>query len=286
MKAEKLYKHLDSEFDLEKFEREEWGFSDEDDYVTESFKKTGMGVVLDNAKEIQKVYTAVFPSEDVLDKLLASEEREILLFTHHPVIWDTTTGGFPFRKIPSDYLENLRECAISLCSIHAPLDRNGPYSTSASLPRAIQVAQESQFFQYEGVLVGIIGRSDCTTVPELTKRVSDVVGHRVKTWEYGTSEITNQKVAAIGGGGNFPEIAEQLAETDVRMYVTGVTRRVPDYEPSWKFHEICEEHKINVIAATHHSTEKFACIAIQGYFDSLGVPNEFVEGTPLFTDYE
>ncbi|MHA2301446.1 MAG: Nif3-like dinuclear metal center hexameric protein, partial [Candidatus Thorarchaeota archaeon] len=122
MKAEKLYKSLKDEFEYDKYEREEWGFSDDDDYVTESFKKTGKGVVLDNTEEIQKVYTAVFPSEHVLDQLLSSGERNILLFTHHPVIWDTTIGGFPFRKIPSDYLENLRDCAISLCSIHAPLD--------------------------------------------------------------------------------------------------------------------------------------------------------------------
>ncbi|MHA1964424.1 MAG: Nif3-like dinuclear metal center hexameric protein [Candidatus Thorarchaeota archaeon] len=286
MKAEKLYKSLKDEFEYDKYEREEWGFSDDDDYVTESFKKTGKGVVLDNTEEIQKVYTAVFPSEHVLDQLLSSGERNILLFTHHPVIWDTTIGGFPFRKIPSDYLENLRDCAISLCSIHAPLDRNGPYGTGTSLARAIQIEKESEFFEYEGVLVGIIGRSDCKTVTELTKRVSDVVGHRVKTWEYGTPEIANQKVAAIGGGGNFPEIAEQLAETDVRMYVTGVTRRVPDYEPSWKFHEICQEHGMSVIAATHYSTEKFACMAVLKFFETLEMPSEFVEDSPSFQDYE
>ena len=108
MKAKKLYKSLEDQFELDKFEREEWGFSDEDDYITESFKEKGMGVVLDNTEEIQKVYTAVFPSEHVLDQLLASGERDILLFTHHAVIWDTSTGGFPFRKIPSEYLEKLR----------------------------------------------------------------------------------------------------------------------------------------------------------------------------------
>jgi putative NIF3 family GTP cyclohydrolase 1 type 2 len=285
MKAEKLYKSLEDQFELGKFEREEWGFSDEDDYITESFKEKGMGVVLDNTEEIQKVYTAVFPSEHVLDQLLASGERDILLFTHHPVIWDSSTGGFPFRKIPGEYLEKLSERAISLYSIHAPLDKNGPYSVSTSLAKAINVKTESEFFEYEGVLVGIIGSTDCKTVPEMTKQVEDAVGHHVKTWEYGATEIADQKVAVIAGGGNFPEIVEQLAETDVRMYVTGVTRRVPE-RPSWRFHEICQEHGINVIGATHYSTEKFACIAVQKFFDTLGVPNEFVEGVPLFTDYE
>ncbi|MHA1966037.1 MAG: Nif3-like dinuclear metal center hexameric protein, partial [Candidatus Thorarchaeota archaeon] len=110
MKAEKLYKELYDEFELENYEREEWGFSDIDEHITQSFIEKGMGVVLDNTEEIQKVYTAVFPSEHVLDQLLSSGERNVLLFTHHPLIWDTTIGGFPFRKIPSDYLENLRDC--------------------------------------------------------------------------------------------------------------------------------------------------------------------------------
>jgi uroporphyrinogen-III synthase len=83
----------------------------------------------------------------------------------------------------------------------------------------------------------------------MTKQVEGVVGHHLKTWEYGATEIAGQKVAVIAGGGNFPEIVEQLAETDVRMYVTGVTRRVPE-KPSWRFHEICQEHGINVIGAT------------------------------------
>lgn len=285
MKAEKLYKSLEDQFELGKFEREEWGLSDEDDYITDSFKERGMGVVLDNTEEIQKVYTAVFPSEHVLDQLLASGERDILLFTHHALIWDTSTGGAPFRKIPSEYLEKLSQRAISFYSIHAPLDKNGPYSVSISLAKAIKVKTESEFFEYEGVMAGIIGSTDCKTVPEMTKQVEDAVGHHVKTWEYGATKIANQKVAVIAGGGNFPEIAEQLAETDVRMYVTGVTRRVPE-RPSWAFHEICEEHGINVIGATHYSTEKFACIAVQKYFDTLGVPNEFVEDVPSFNDYE
>jgi hypothetical protein len=61
--------------------------------------------------------------------------------------------------------------------------------------------------------------------------------------------------------------------------------KVPDYEPSLIFHEICKKNKINVIAATHYSTEKLACIAIQSFFESLGLPTEFVDDEPSFYDY-
>jgi len=166
-----------------------------------------------------------------------------------------------------------------------PLDKNGPYSTTVSLARALEIETEREFFEYHGVKVGIIGKTECKSVFELSGRVKETVGHLLKIWAYGSMQITNGKVALVAGGGNYPEIVEELAETDVRTYITGVTMTNPDYEPSLRFHEICQENKINVIAATHYSTEKFACIAIQKFFEELGVPSEFLEDDPSFEDY-
>lgn len=285
MKAKKLYQSLDKEFEINKLDEDEWSFFDLGDYTTESFKKTKKGLVLDNATEINKVFTAVFPSEPVLDYIIASGAEDTLLFTHHPMIWDTSSGGYPFRNIPSKYLEVLQENKISLYTIHVPLDKNGPYSTTVSLARALGIETEREFFEYHGVKVGIIGKTECQSYFELSGRVKETVGHLLKIWVNGPSQIDNGKVALVAGGGNYPEIAEELAEIDVRTYITGVTMKNPDYEPSMRFHEICREHKINVIAATHYSTEKFACIAIQKFFEELGVPSEFLEDTPSFEDY-
>jgi len=40
------------------------------------------------------------------------------------------------------------------------------------------------------------------------------------------------------------------------------------------------------LAATHYSTEKFACIAMTEYFTELGLPSEFIEGNNLKNDFE
>lgn len=286
MKAKKLYASLDSEFELDKLTDDEWSYLDLGNHITQNFKDTRMGLVLDNADEIQKVYTAVFPSEKVLDKILSSGERDVLLFTHHPMIWDFGEGGYPFRNIPREYLERLKERAISYYAIHVPLDRNGPYSTAVSLARALDIETESEFFDYHGVKVGVIGKTVSKTVSEMEEQIKALVGHPVKIWSYGDTQISNQMVAVIGGGGNYPEIAEELAETDVRTYLTGVTKKISSYEPGLRFHEICREYGINVIAATHYSTEKFACIAMLKFFETLGLPSEFVEDEPSFEDLE
>ncbi|MBE0526091.1 MAG: Nif3-like dinuclear metal center hexameric protein, partial [Candidatus Thorarchaeota archaeon] len=209
----------------------------------------------------------------------------VLLFTHHPMIWDTTTDGHPFRNIPTKYLCELKERRISYYAIHVPLDRNGPYSTTTSLAQALDINTESEFFEYHGVNVGIIGKTECQSIFELSGKVKETVGHLLKIWINGPPQITNGKVALVAGGGNYPEIVEELSETDVRTYITGVTMQNPDYEPSLRFHEICGKHMINVIAATHYSTEKFACIAIQKLFEDLGLPSEFLDDDPSFSDY-
>ncbi|MFW9788113.1 MAG: Nif3-like dinuclear metal center hexameric protein [Candidatus Thorarchaeota archaeon] len=285
MKAEQLFASLDEEFELDKLTDDEWGNLDLGDNITENFKTTRMGLALDNTDEIHNVYTAVFPSERVLDRIISSDERNVLLFTHHPMIWDPRPGEHPFRNIPHRYLDQLKKRAISYYSIHVPLDRNGPYSTTVSLAKAIEIDIEDEFFDYFGVKAGIIGKTECKTVSNLVAQFEDSVGHPVRTWAYGSPEISNQRVALVAGGGNYPEIAEEISGTDVRNFITGVTMKVANYEPSLRFHELCEEHKINVISATHYSTEKFACIAVLKFFDRLGLSAEFIEDEPNIVDY-
>ena len=48
--------------------------------------------------------------------------------------------------------------------------------------------------------------------------------------------------------------------------------------------EFSQENEINIIGATHYSTEKFACISMVKYFESLGIPAEFLEGKYYLED--
>ena len=285
MKAEEIVSRLDKEFEITKIKEEEWGLFDLGEHVTESFAKTRKGLVLDFTSEIECVYTAVFPSEVVLDQILQANTTDTLLFTHHPMIWDTMNEGYPFRNIPKKYLEEMKKRRISYYAIHIPLDRNGPYSTGMSLARGVGVEPIEEFAEFNGSLVGVIGTTECESIRELAGTVEDAIGHDVKLWEYGTNKIPHQKVAVVGGGGNYPQIAEELGTLDIRTYITGVTMKVPSYEPSLIFHDICKRYGINVIAATHYSTERFACIAILDFFEKLGIPGMFLEDKPSFTDY-
>lgn len=283
MNAQKLYQKLDQDFEMENL-TDDWKEMDFSEYITENFKKRYMGLVLDNSKEINKVYTAVFPDVKILNGLIDFGEKDILLLVHHPMIWNASVSPV-FKSIPKDFLKKMNEKRISLYNLHAPLDKNGPYSTSMCWAKALDIIPTGDFGEYQGVMVGVVGKTNYRTIEELAEKAELVVGHKVKIWSYGLNEIRNGKVA-IQAGGNIPEEIAEAASLGINTFVTGVTRQVKSYLPSLEIHKLAKENKINIIGATHYSTEKFACIAMVEYFKKLGLPAEFIVGEPDLNDLE
>jgi len=283
MDAQKLYQKLDQDFELEKLV-DDWKEMDFNEYVTENFQKRYMGLVLDNSEVINKAYTAVFPDLKILNKLLESGEEDVLLFVHHPMIWDISSSSV-FKSIPKDYLERLNKNRISIYNLHAPLDKNGPYSTSVNFANSLGIKPEGEIGEYLGVMNGVTGSTECLTVEDLAFKIESVFGHKVKLWPYGSEKIKNGKVA-VQAGGNLPEEVIESASLGINIFITGVTRPVDSYPPSLEFHRLAKENKINIIGATHYSTEKFACIAMVEYFKECGLPAEFIAGEPNLNDLE
>ena len=284
MNAKELYQKLEIDFELSKCS-DDWSQLDLGEYVTENFKHRHMGLVLDNAEKIEKVYTAVFPSDLVLRYVLDKGEKNVLILTHHPMIWDTQNPGYPFVNINKGLLPKLAENKISLYTLHVPLDKNGEYSTSVNYARAVGISQEQDFAKYHGIWAGIIGQADCNTLDELVQRVGETVGHEVKVIRNNANNsISGQNIAVVGGGGNDLDVMRELLEKGIKTYLTGVASAFSDYPPAVEFDRLAKEHGINLIGASHYSTEKFACMRMTKYFESLGVPAEFVADKPDMGD--
>jgi len=282
MEAKELYSKLEEEFigpelsdDWEKY------MTEIQDFISENFKKRSMGLVCDNSKLINKVYTAVFPTEEVMKKILSDGAEDALLFVHHPSIWDLSKEGMPWYQMNKELLEKFKEKRISIYNLHVPLDNYGEYSTSKNLADALWIKSEKPFAPYRGALCGIIGKGQCKTTFELQNEFQNAVGHQVSLYQYGTKIIKGGKVAVIAGGGNDIEHLQQVVDEGVNTFVTGITVK-NDY--SQKAHDFAKEHKINILGGTHYSTEKFACIAMCDYFKDLGLESEFVEGKPGMED--
>ena len=282
MKAEKLYARLEKDF-IKPGLTDEWSKYMEPiaDFLTDNFKQRSMGLVCDNATEIRKVYTAVFPSDSVMNRVLEKNSRDTMLFVHHPSDWDLAKAPPVFHLMNRDLLEKFREKRIAIYNLHVPLDNYSEYSTSATLAKAVGLTDLEPFFEYYGGLACVYGKTKYASVGEIRQKFAAMVGHRTSYYQYGTEEIASGRVAVAAGGGNIAELHEQIAKDGVNLLVTGVTFDAPS---SQEAHAAARERKISLLGGTHYSTEKPACQAMCLYFQKLGLPAEFIEGKPGMED--
>lgn len=281
MKANELYNRLEKDF-VSKDMWDEWAkyMGEIEDYLSPNFIERSMGLVCDFAESINKVYTAVFPSEAVMNKILADGATDAMLFVHHAAIWDIRRPS-PFYNMDRGLLKRLMDSHISIFNFHVPLDNYGEFATTKTLADALGIETVKPFAAYRGALVGIIGRTPCRTVEELNALFSKTIDHNSKLYLYGESSIQDGLVAVAAGGGNDMAVVPELLEHNVKIFVTGITVKNEIYAD---VHSFEKENHINVLGGTHYSTEKFACKKMCAYFERLGLPSVFIEEIPVYED--
>ena len=282
MKAIQLYQHLEKDFITPEMS-DKWAqhMDSVDDFLSENFKKRSMGLVCDFITEINKVYTSVFPSRKVMQRILDDGTQDAMLFVHHPSIWDIRKAPEVFQQMDRELLQQFKDRRISIYNLHVPLDNFGEYSTSVTLAKALGIKPGKPFAPYFGSLCGVFGKTTLATVQDLKRRFQDVLGHEVSLYNYGDNEIKNRTVSIVAGGGNEVNILEDIVKAGVNAFITGITAK-NDY--SQKAHKFAEKYRINILGGTHYSTEKFACISMVDYFKKIGLPSEFIEDNPVMED--
>lgn len=281
MNAAKLYNQLEKDF-ITPALSDDWAryMSPVSDFLTDNFKKRSMGLVCSNSSQIEKVYSAVFPTNKVMQSILDRNEHNSLLFVHHPEVWDIRKPE-TFLQMDTKQLHQFKERGISIYNLHVPLDNFGIYSTGVSLAKSLGIEDRKPFALYYGALAGVIGTTGFSSLSEMSRHFSRVVGHYTSLYRYGSDEIKKSRVAVVAGGGNIIEVLKEVVAEGINTFITGVSV-LNDH--SRESHEYAQANKINILGGTHYSTEKFACIAMCDYFKKLGLPCEFIEGTPVLED--
>ena len=283
MKAQELYAKLKSDFIKDGIQDVCWAdrMPNLHKYLFPEFKQNGgMGLMCDFADEIEKVYTTVFLSENVLTKLIDDKIANAMLFSHHPTNWDLKHHNGNYAAEESLVAE-LKKRNISVYILHCPLDNYGEYSTCKKLAEKIGIKIERPAFLYFGAMCGVIGTIDCNTLDELSERYSQAVGHGTSLYLYGQENITNERIAVCPGGGNMISIVDEMLENGIGTLITGVTL-INEY--SKETHEYEKKNKINLLGGTHYSSEKFASMEMCRYFNCVGLPSEFIQDEPNLFD--
>ncbi|MCQ1529952.1 Nif3-like dinuclear metal center hexameric protein [Lutispora saccharofermentans] len=281
MKSADLYDRLERDFISENM-RDNWAkyMGELEEYLSPNFKERSMGLVCDFTNEINKVYSAVFPTKEILQSIIDDGATNAMLFLHHPSIWDSRRAKL-FYQMDKELLAKLRENRVSIYNLHVPLDNFSEYSTSKTLADVLDIEIEKPFKEYCGALSGVIGKTNCKTVEELHDKFSKVLGHDTSLYLYGDIAIKDGRIAIVAGGGNNIDTVSEMVENKVDVLITGISANNEDCS---EVHELERKSRINVLGGTHYSTEKFACQKMCTYFEKLGLVSAFIEGEPVYED--
>ncbi|KMQ50096.1 Hypothetical protein CHISP_2956 [Chitinispirillum alkaliphilum] len=281
MNAKDLYHRLEEQFVISEM-TDDWNgcYDGIFEFVCDSYKQKQMGLVCDFTDTVNKVYTAVFPSEKVMNNIIKKNIRNAMLFVHHPATWDIRNAPNVFIEMDSVFVEKFRERNISIFNYHVPLDNYGRYSTSVSLSKALGVNCNSAFGKYFGAQCGVFGEIDeITTISDLQTTFESCIGHEVMVYKYG-DQIFDGNVAVVAGGG-LSETIEEIVEAKVKVLITGIAAKNSFTQSA---HEYAQKNNVTILAGTHYSTEKFACIEVCDFFNKFGLQSEFIDDLPVFED--
>ena len=287
MKTADLAQRLDEHFHLDRFESDDFAiiveFSHEagvpiEEYATAAFLRRFNGLMLDNGDEVRRVFTAVFPSDEVLAEVERRAAGEpALLLAHHPM--DMETSGRGLLPIGEEWLRRLRDGGVSLYAAHAPMDCHETTSTSRALARAIGVPAEASFAGYYGGHAGVHGRIEPVAFLEFAKRVRDALGVRHVEAKDGGEPVRH--VAVVAGGAAYPPIMQEAIEARCDTYVTGDFRVrhggpwADEHRP--QFDAYVDAVSLNLIGGSHYATESIVLREdMPAFFAALGLQAEFV----------
>ena len=265
MKAELIYKALEDEF--------------RPDECTDVFPKKGLQHHF--ADEMDTVYTATFAGDEVFEKLIELDAKNCLLFTHHPVPQREDILADP-QPIAEKWQKMMAERNISLFSYHIPLDRNGPYSPGNNLAKRMGLRPYKEFYEQNGVRMGVMCNSDFKTADEVAECLAKVLGNEVKLYNYGGNELKDGKIAMMCGGAKSTDVYKEMADEGINLFIVGVTTKRAEWVQN--IHKAAEEHGVSLLGGTHQATEKFAPAEMVVFFEKLGLKAYFIDETPRINE--
>ena len=257
---------------------EEWDI-DFRKYIEKNFVNTFHGLMIKNCEEVLKVYLTVFLSEEILDKIFNRGERNILIFSHHPMDMETNNRGF--LPLSEKYFKDMREKMVSVYSLHTPLDIHEKISTSISIANTLALKNLMKYHKNSIGFSGVTGELEKeVTFDEFIHTVQKVFN--VEEIHFIKNKPTVSKIGIIAGGGSNPKYIEETKSLGCDTYLTGeyVNRINNEYGMQQKkeFEELKPSIDINLIECSHYATEKVVLQKeIMQMFNLEGVDCEFME---------
>ncbi|MBS4174374.1 Nif3-like dinuclear metal center hexameric protein [Bacillus sp. FJAT-49736] len=227
---------LDQEFEIKSFGKDS-AFSrflpgvydpihfDWQQFFEKDFTQFFNGLMLRGLEDVEKVFLAVFPTDEVLERFIEEGTKGDLLFMHHPLVMECGDPrgkwGRGFVPIPEDYLKRIKEKDLSVYTCHVPMDYHQELGTNAAMAKQLGAVVTDGFLKNEKGQ-SLIYVCDIPAVP-----TDEIIAKLLKDYEIpyvdfeGKKQQEIKKIAIVAGCGDKVEWMKEAESLGVQAYITG-----------------------------------------------------------------
>jgi putative NIF3 family GTP cyclohydrolase 1 type 2 len=247
------------------------------EFFRSSFLDRFHGLTVHNGSIIDRIYSVVFLSEEVLDKILTGGRREALVITHHPLMMETSNRGF--LPISREHLSVMQSRGISVYTLHTPLDVHWSISPSRALSRVLGLGEVKQCSQVSGGYAGVYGQlSNPMEFEEFLGRVMSTTG--VTDPNFIRKHRVVQMIGVLAGGIDVDGIKE-VTSLGCDVLVTGTYYNLVQDEIGRRYREEFDSYRdelsVSLIECSHYASESIVMKTdILELCARFGIESEFI----------
>ncbi|MCR8847924.1 Nif3-like dinuclear metal center hexameric protein [Rossellomorea sp. SC111] len=188
------------------------------------FTKLFNGLMIKGESEVENVFLAVFPTDEVLEAFIQNGKPGDLLFMHHPLLMECGdpkgNWGRGFVPIKESLIDRIRKKGLSVYTCHVPLDYHVTLGTSQAMAEAMNVKITNRFIHDEKHgYIGIIGEVNETDTDELILQLKEIFDIPYVDFEGRERKI--RKVAIVAGCGDKAAWMQEAEDKGVEAYISG-----------------------------------------------------------------
>jgi putative NIF3 family GTP cyclohydrolase 1 type 2 len=224
-------------------------------YLESRFLERFHGLMVRASQQVEKIYSIVFVSDEMVDNVLARGERDVLVISHHPLVMETSDRGF--LPLSETSLVGMLKNGVSVYVLHTPLDVHKEISTSRALARELGLVELELYYKVRGGYAGVYGNLPAPVdFDVLVQRVRDVTD--VPDVHFIRNREVVRRIAVLGGGSNVAGI-RQVEALSCDTLVTGTYYNQVQNEIGQRNREEFESIKnglrINLLECSHYASE-------------------------------
>jgi putative NIF3 family GTP cyclohydrolase 1 type 2 len=222
------------------------------------------GLMIKGSPEVENIFLAVFPTDEVISSFIEDAFEGDLLFMHHPITMECGDPkglwGRGFIPMNTRLIDKLIEKKLSVYTCHAPLDYNRKVSTSDAIAEALKANIVGEFCKYGNGNAGLICDIPATNTKQLIDKLIDLFEIPYVDFE-GKEHNEMSKIAIIAGCGDVVADMKFAESNGAQAYITGEIHCHIDNEFGRKKYEIMQnyilETNMSLIGLSHAASEFF-----------------------------